>query len=179
MFLDLVFLVLLVLAIIKGYRRGLIVGLFSFIAIIIALAAAMKLSIIAAGYIGEAVKISSKWLPVISFAVVFILVVLLIRVVANLIQKTVELSMLGWLNKLGGIIFYLAIYILVYSVVLFYAEQVKLIQESAIQKSVTYSFVQPWGPKVIEGFASIVSIFKGMFNELELFFDGVAKKIPQ
>lgn len=179
MFLDLVFLVLLVLAIIKGYRRGLIVGLFSFIAIIIALAAAMKLSIIAAGYISEAVKISSKWLPVISFAVVFILVVLLIRVVANLIQKTVELSMLGWLNKLGGIIFYLAIYILVYSVVLFYAEQVKLIQESAIQKSVTYSFVQPWGPKVIEGFASIVSIFKGMFNELELFFDGVAKKIPQ
>ncbi|MGK2862601.1 MAG: CvpA family protein [Chitinophagaceae bacterium] len=179
MFLDLVFLVLLVLAIIKGYRRGLIVGLFSFIAIIIALAAAMKLSIIAAGYIGEAVKISSKWLPVISFAVVFILVVLLIRVVANLIQKTVELSMLGWFNKLGGIIFYLAIYILVYSVVLFYAEQVKLIQESAIQNSVTYSFVQPWGPKVIEGFASIVSIFKGMFNELELFFDGVAKKIPQ
>ncbi len=179
MFLDLVFLVLLVLAIIKGYQRGLIVGVFSFIAIIIALAAAMKLSLIAAGYIGEAVNMSSRWLPLVSFAIVFILVVLLIRVVANLIQKTVELSMLGWLNKLGGIIFYLAIYILVYSVVLFYAEQVKLIQDAAIQNSVTYTFVQPWGPEVIEGFASVVSIFKGMFNELELFFDGVAKKIPQ
>jgi membrane protein required for colicin V production len=44
MILDLVFAVLIILAIIKGYQRGLIVGIFSLIAIIIGLAAAIKLS---------------------------------------------------------------------------------------------------------------------------------------
>ena len=72
MLLDIIFAVIIVLAIFKGYQRGLIVGVFSFVAIIIGLAAAMKLSTVVAGYIGKAVKVSDEWLPVISFAVVFI-----------------------------------------------------------------------------------------------------------
>ncbi|MGZ8557811.1 MAG: CvpA family protein [Chitinophagaceae bacterium] len=179
MFLDILLLVILILAAIKGYQRGLIVGIFSFVAVIAGLAAAMKLSAVVAGYIGNTIKVSDQWLPVISFLAVFIVVVLLIRLGANVIQKTVEISMLGWLNKLGGILLYIAIYVMVYSVALFYAEQLKLIQPDTIQKSVTYSYIQPWGPKVINGFATIVPFFKGMFSELQSFFDGVAKKITE
>ena len=179
MILDLVLIVILILAVIKGYQRGLIVGIFSFVAVIIGLAAAIKLSAVVAGYMGAAIKISDQWLPVISFAVVFIVVVLLIRLGANMIQKTVEIAMLGWVNRLGGILLYITIYAIVYSVILFYAEQVKLVQQDSVQKSVTYSYIQPWGPKVINGFASIVPVFKGMFTELQTFFDGVAKKIAQ
>lgn len=179
MFLDLLFVIILVLAIVKGYQRGLIVGIFSFVAVIVGLAAAIKLSAVVAGYIGDTIKVSNEWLPVISFTVVFILVVLLIRLGANMIQKTVEISMLGWVNRLGGILLYIAIYGMVYSVVLFYADQLKLVQPDTIEKSVTYSYVQPWGPKIINGFASVVPFFKGMFTELESFFDGVAQKMAQ
>ena len=179
MFLDLLFVIILALAIFKGYQRGLIVGIFSFVAVIIGLAAAIKLSAVVAGYIGDTIKVSNEWLPVISFAVVFILVVLLIRLGANMIQKTVEISMLGWVNRLGGILLYIAIYGMVYSVVLFYAEQLKLLQADTIEKSATWSYVQPWGPKIINGFASVVPVFKGMFTELESFFDGVAQKMAQ
>lgn len=177
MLLDLIYAVILVLAILHGYRRGLVVGLFSLVAVIIGLAAAMKLSIVAGEYIGKAINISDKWLPVISFAVVFLVVVLLIRLGARAIEKTVEMVMLGWVNKIGGIIFYAAIYTIVFSVLLFYAEQMKLLQHETINKSVVYSFVQPWGPKAINGFGSIIPIFKDMFGELEQFFDGVAKEI--
>ncbi|MGZ5218527.1 MAG: CvpA family protein [Chitinophagaceae bacterium] len=177
MFLDLILIIILILAVIKGYQRGLIVGVFSFVAVIIGLAAAMKLSTVVAGYLGDTIKVSDGWLPVVSFVIVFILVVLLIRLGANMIQKTVEISTLGWLNRLGGILLYVAIYAMVYSVVLFYAEQLKLVQEAAIEKSVTYFYIQPLGPKVINGFASVIPVFKGMFTELQAFFDGIAKKV--
>ncbi len=177
MILDLVFAVIIVLAIIKGFQRGLIVGLFSLVAVIIGLAAAMKLSAVVAQYIGNAVKISDEWLPVISFAVVFIVIVLLIRLGANAIERTVEVVMLGWLNRLGGILLYVVIYTIVFSVLLFYAEQLHLLKPGVIEKSVTYSFVQPWGPKAINGIGSIIPFFKDMFSELEQFFDGVAKRI--
>ena len=95
MFLDIIFAVIVVLAIIKGIQRGLIVGLFSFLAIIIGLAAAIKLSTVVAVHIGKAIKISDAWLPIVSFAIVFIVVILLVRLGANLIQKTVEIAMLG------------------------------------------------------------------------------------
>ncbi len=177
MLLDLIYAVIIVLAVFQGYRRGLIVGLFSLVAVIIGLAAAMKLSIVAGKYIGKVIKISDEWLPVISFAVVFLLFILLIRLAARVIEKTIEIAMLGWVNKIGGIIFFAAIYTLVFSVVLFYAEQMKWIQPETIKKSVTYSFVQPWGPKAINGFGSIIPFFKDMFGELEQFFDGLAKSI--
>ena len=179
MLLDLIYAVIIVFAILQGYRRGLIVGLFSLVAVIIGLAAAMKLSIVAGKYIGKAIKISDEWLPIISFAVVFLVIVLLIRLGAKAIEKTVELAMLGWINKIGGIIFYVAIYTIVFSVLLFYAEQMQWLQPETINKSVTYSFVQPWGPKAINGFGSIIPIFKDMFGELQKFFEEVGGKISK
>lgn len=177
MFIDLLFAILIVLAIFKGYSRGLIVGLFSLVVVIIGLAAAMKLSTVAAGYIGKAVKISDAWMPVISFAIVFIIVVLLVRLGANAIEKTVELVMLGWLNKIGGIVLYVIIYTTVFSVLLFYAGQMKLLQPETIQQSITYSYIQPWGPKAINGLGTIIPVFKDMFSELEQYFSAVAKSI--
>lgn len=178
MVIDLIFAVLLVLAVIKGYQRGLIVGLFSLVAVIIGLAAAMKLSAVVAGYIGSAVKISDQWLPVVSFLIVFIIVVLLVRLGANAIQKMVEVALMGWINRLGGIVLYVVIYTLVFSVLLFYADQLKILQPATVTKSVTYSYIQPWGPKVINGFGSVIPVFKDLFADLENFFDGVAKDIP-
>ncbi|HMK03538.1 MAG TPA: CvpA family protein [Ferruginibacter sp.] len=177
MLIDLVFAVLMVIAIFKGYRKGLIVAVFSIIAFIIGLAAALKLSATVAEYLKESVNISSKWLPFIAFAIVFITVVILVRLGARLIEKGIQLVLLGWLNRIGGIIVYVVLYIIILSIFLFYAEKLHLIQPAAIHSSQTYSFVQPWGPKVIDGFGKVIPIFKDMFTELESFFDGVSNKI--
>lgn len=177
MVLDIILVVILILAIIKGYQRGLIVGLFSLVAIIVGLAAAMKLSVVVARYLGETIKVSDRWLPVISFAVVFIIVVLLIRLGANLLQKTVEIALLGWVNRLGGIVLYLAIYLVIFSILLFYAEQVGLLQPASISRSATYEYMQPLGPLVINGFASFLPFFRDMFTDLQTFFGGIAQKM--
>lgn len=137
MVVDIIVIILLVLAVIKGYRRGLIIGLFSLVAVIIGLAAAMKLSTLVAGYLGTAVKISDRWLPVISFVVVFLAVVLLIRLGARALEKTAEIITLGWLNKLGGMILYTGIYFTVFSILLFYAAQLQLLKEETIAGSHT------------------------------------------
>jgi membrane protein required for colicin V production len=117
-------------------------------------------------------------LPIISFAVVFIAVVLLIRLGANAIEKLVQAVTLGWLNKLGGILLYLAIYITIFSVIIFYLEQAGIIRAETISGSVSYSFVQPWGPAVINGMGTFIPFFRDMFTELEQFFDSVSKGIP-
>ena len=177
MIIDIIFVILLVLALIQGYRRGLIVAVFSLISIIVGLAAAVKLSAVVASHLGHTVKVSDKWLPVISFAIVFIVVVLLIRLGAKAIQKLTEALMLGWANRLGGIVLYTVIYITIFSIVLFYANQVRVIKPETIKASVTYSFIQPWGPKAIDGFASVIPFFRDMFTQLEGFFSRIPEKI--
>jgi len=48
MFVDVIFVILMVMALFKGYTRGLIVAVFSFGAFLIGLAAALKLSAVVA-----------------------------------------------------------------------------------------------------------------------------------
>lgn len=178
MIIDIIVAIILILAAIKGFRQGLIVALFSVIAFIVGLAAAIKLSVVVAGYLGKNVNVSEKWLPIISFAVVFLIVVILVRLGAKFIQRTVELAMLGWINRIGGILLYAALYILIFSIVLFYAEQLSLVKPETIKASVTYEYIQPWGPKLMDGLGKIIPVFKGMFEDLEDFFDSVSKQVP-
>lgn len=175
MIIDVIFAMLLIIACIKGYSKGLIVALFSVLAFIVGLAAALKFSTIVAGWLQNSTNISAKWLPFISFALVFFAVVLLVNWGGKLIQKTFETVLLGWVNRIGGVILYAALYTIIFSIFLFYAEKVSLIRADSIQSSVTYSFIQPWGPKVMDGFGTIIPWFKDMFIQLEDFFSKLAK----
>lgn len=174
---DIIFIILMGIACIRGYKKGLIIALFSIIAFIIGLAAALKLSAVVAQWIDGHASVSTKWLPFISFAIVFFAVVLLVNWGGKLIEKTFQLALLGWLNRLGGIVFYAALYIIIFSVFLFYAEKIQLIEPATVQASTTYSFVQPWGPFVINSVGKVIPIFKDMFTDLESFFDTMSNKI--
>ena len=174
MFIDTVALVLLVIAIFKGFTKGFIVALFSFLAFIIGLAAALKLSALAAEYIGNAVSISQRWLPVIAFLVVFLVVAIAIRLGAKMLEGAVKLAMLGWLNRLGGIIFYILIYFFIFSILLFYAGQLHFLKPETMEASVSYPLIQPIAPKIMAVMGAIMPFFKDMFDQLLQFFENVS-----
>lgn len=176
MFLDIIALILLALALWKGIRNGFILGIFSFLAFLIGLAAAIKLSAVAADYIGQNVSVSERWLPLLAFAVVFLAVVLLVRLGARALEGVVELATLGWLNRLGGVVLFALIYLVIFSILLFYADQLQLINPETREASVSFPLLQPLGPHIIEGLGVVVPFFRDMFGELSAFFDGVAPK---
>lgn len=176
MLLDIIAIALLVWAVIKGLRKGLIVAFFSFVAFIIGLAAALKLSAVAAGYIGDAISVSDRWLPVVAFFLVFFIVVLLIRLGAKLIEKFVQVAMLGWLNRLGGVIFYVLIYFFIYSIILFYAAQLGLIRQETSETSTAYRIIAPFAPGVIRILGILFPFIKDVFEQLLGFFQNLSGK---
>ena len=177
MSIDFAFLVVMIIAVFKGYSKGLIVGIFSFIAFIIGLAAALKLSAIVAHHLESGTGISGKWLPVISFAFVFIIVVFLVNIGARILKKTISMAMLGWVDRLGGIILYIILYTIIFSVLLFFGTKTLIIKPETIAASHVYNFVSPWGPKVIDSLGKILPVFKGLFSQLESFFDNIGHKL--
>ena len=175
MFIDIIFCILLVMAIFKGFSQGLVVALFSLVAYIIGLAAAIKLSAVVASYLQSGLNVSGKWLPIISFVLVFVGIIILVRILAGIIKKTLNIILLGWLDKLGGFLLYALLYIFVFSVILFYADQVHIISGEGKKTSTTFQYVAPLGPKVIDGIGAVIPFFSDMFTDLKNFFGGVAK----
>jgi membrane protein required for colicin V production len=176
MAIDITLLILLALACFKGASRGLIVAVFSFLAIIIGLAAAMKLSVVVASWLQNSTNLNKQWLPFLSFFIVMICVVILVRWVARLLQKTVESVMMGWLNRLGGMVFFVLLYAAIYSVVLFYATEMGFLKPETIQSSKTYGLIEPFGPRIINALGALVPVFKNLFSDLEAFFGSFVHK---
>jgi membrane protein required for colicin V production len=174
---DIIFFGILFLAVIQGWRKGLILGLFSLICGLIGLAAAVKLSSVLATHMKTGLHLTGRWLPVVAFLIVFILVLLLIRWIGHLLENLINLVLLGWLNKLAGIGLFVILYLSVYSVVLFYGTKTEFISKQAIQSSHFYSLIAPLGPSIIRFITGFIPFGQDMFTTLEGFFDKVAHEI--
>jgi membrane protein required for colicin V production len=177
MIIDIIFLVFMIMAVVKGLQRGLIVAVFSIVAFIVGLAAALKLSAVVAVWLGHSTNINVKWLPVIAFLLVFLAVVLAIRWGAKLMEKAAEVAFLGSINKIGGVLLYVLLYSIIFSVLLFYTVQFGLFTQQAINESKVYIYIQPWGPRVIDTIGIVIPVFKNVFSDLQEFFGNLGGKL--
>ena len=177
MIIDVFVLLLVVLAIYKGYSKGFVIAIFSVIALVVGIAAAMKLSVVVANYLQDHASLSGKWLPVLSFLIVFVAVVLLVRLGATFIEKTLKLALMGWLNRIAGMLLYMFVYLLLLSVLLFYAQQIHVVDAETFQASKTWVYIRPLGPWAIEGLGKLIPWFRDMFAALQEFFGNISGKV--
>lgn len=171
MFIDTLLLIILVTAVFKGYSKGLIVAVFSFVAIFIGLAAALKLSASVAAWLEKNTGIGTNWLPFISFAITMVGVIFLVRFLAKILQKSIEFAMMGWINKLVGVTLYVVLYVSILSIVLFYIIKMGILKNEQVVASITYPYFKNWGQIAIDIFSMLLPFLKSVFATLENFFE--------
>jgi membrane protein required for colicin V production len=174
---DILFFIAMSFAFYKGFTRGFIIAIFSVLGFIVGLAAALKLSATVAQKLST-ISDATKWLPMLSFGLVFIATVFAVNFLGKLLQKTFETLMLGWANKIAGILLYAFLYAMIFSVFLFYAVQLHFFNDNAISTSSVYPFIGNLGPKVMNIFGVIIPWFKDMFEALTQFFGKIASNTP-
>jgi len=103
--LDIIILIPLLLWARQGYNKGLIISLASFAALILGLYFAFFFSDFTANKLTEHFTIDKEYLAVISFVVTFVVVVIGVILIGNVLQKFIDVLMLGFLNKAAGAIF--------------------------------------------------------------------------
>jgi membrane protein required for colicin V production len=175
---DITILVLLALAMFNGFKKGLVVALFSLLALIVGAAAALKLSGVAAAWLMKTAPEVGKWVPLLAFLLVFVAAVIVVRLVAKLIEEALEWTMLGWANKLGGVVFYALLYMMVASIGLFYLDKLGFLSAEVKSTSVTYSGLQPLAPTIMKWTGKIIPVFTDLFEELESIFEQLAPSTP-
>lgn len=174
---DIAFIIVMAIAVIKGFSKGFVVAMFSFFAYIIGLAAALKLSVVVAHHFESSSSASGKWIPVLSFALVFIIVIFVVNICGRIIRKAVSLAMLGWIDRLAGILLYVMVYLLIFSVILFFAEKTMLVKPETIASSSVHGFVAPWAPVIIDNLGKIIPVFRDLFTQLQVFFGSLSHKL--
>jgi membrane protein required for colicin V production len=103
--LDIILLICFIPAVIRGISKGFVEQLIALLSIIIGAWVAYHfggtLSEWAAGYL----QVNEKVLNVICFTLIIIVAVVLLFLVGRLITGVIKIVMLGWLNRLLGVVF--------------------------------------------------------------------------
>lgn len=146
MWLDLLAGTLLIIAILQGYRNGLIRAIVSFLSLYIGLVLAFQFAGWVAGQLKAHTKIASHWLPFISFLMVLILVLLVLKWTSRLLQQTAEWLMLGWLNKILGIFLYGFIYFTILSALVYFLQVLGVLEAATMKSTYSYPYLQKWWP---------------------------------
>ncbi len=115
---DIIILIPMLWGAFKGFKKGLIIEVASLVALFLGIWGGVKFSSISAKYLSEMFDISEKIMPLISFAITFILIIISVFALAKMLQKIVKLVALGLANKITGAVFGALKFALIISVIL-------------------------------------------------------------
>jgi membrane protein required for colicin V production len=144
--LDLLAGTILILALLQGYRNGLIKAIISFCSLMIGVILAFQFAGFVAIQLKIYTKITTYWLPFIAFLIVLIGVMLLLRWLTGLLQQTADWLMLGWLNKLLGMVLYILIYGTILSAFIYFMSLLGVVEKSTMDGSMSYGYLAKWWP---------------------------------
>jgi membrane protein required for colicin V production len=141
-YIDMFIMVLLVYAIFRGMTRGLILQLVSLAALIAGIFIALKFSGFTAHFLIKHWALEYEYLYVVSLAITFALVFIMIHILGNMLDKVVQTSPLSLLNKLAGAFFNICKVMLIMGVLLLFIDrvdrQISLLPKNAREGSFFY-----------------------------------------
>ncbi len=147
--LDIVILVLFIPGIIRGISKGFLEQAITLVGIVLSVYLAFKFSGVACNWLSQYLTVSQTVLNILGFAAVLVLVLLVVMFVAKLITAAVEKASLGWLNKVLGLVFSIAVSAVVIGLIIIMFDTVNvkfgLVKSPVLQESLLYGALKDFG----------------------------------
>ncbi len=151
-YLDIIFLVPLLFALYRGFKKGMIHMVASLAALVLGIFGAIKLRPMFASLLDSIFDISPDYMNVIAFSVAFVSIVLVVHLVAFAVEKLVKAVALNLVNRLLGMGIGLLVTAFVLSMILWPVNQVnaekQIIKPELIEGSLLYKPLSAFAPKV-------------------------------
>lgn len=103
--LDIILLICFIPAVIQGIRKGFISQVISIVSLILGIWLSARFASAVSVWISKWITASGQVLEIVAFALILILVFLALGAIGKLLEATIRLVMLGWLNRLLGVVF--------------------------------------------------------------------------
>lgn len=103
--LDIILLICFIPALIQGLKKGFISQVISIVSLIAGVWLSFEFSTAVSAWLAQYVEASEKLLKIASFAIIMIGVFIILGIVGKSLEGILKFVMLGWLNRLLGVVF--------------------------------------------------------------------------
>ncbi len=147
---DIVIGIILLIAIIKGLKNGLIIEFASLAALVLGVLGAIKFSDLTEGWLLQ--HFTNNYIGIISFLVTFAIIVVAVHLVAKVVDKLVQAVALGLINRIFGAAFSFVKYGFILSILIAiftsFDKTFNLIPEETKENSIIYEPLSDFAPRV-------------------------------
>lgn len=151
-YLDVLLVIPFVWAVYRGFTRGFVIEIASLAALILGIFGAIRFSWYTSQLLQQKLEWTSEYLPVISFALTFLVIVTGVHILARVIDKLVKAVALGLVNRILGVLFGVLKVGFILSVVLGIMNAVDrrapFLPEKEVENSVLYGPVSRLAPAI-------------------------------
>lgn len=141
-YIDIIIVIPLIWGAYKGFRKGFVIEIASLVALVLGVYGGIHFSSYSAEYLGKLFNISQEIMPLLSFVVTFIGIVILVFFIAKLIERVIKMVALSIVNRIAGLIFGMLKFGIIISVILNLAntidEEVSFIDNDMKTSSLLY-----------------------------------------
>lgn len=140
--LDIILLICFIPALVQGIRKGFIAQAISIISIIVGIWASARFADVVAGWVAQYITASEQVMKVVAFALILIVVFFVLGLIGKMLEGIFNFVLLGWLNKLLGVVFALLKTALIVGLVIMAFSSLNdtfhLVKEEVLNESVLY-----------------------------------------
>ncbi|TRO67483.1 CvpA family protein [Christiangramia sabulilitoris] len=150
---DIILSLVLLYGLVRGFFRGLLAELASLVGIIAGIYGAIHLSHFFGDFLSLRVDWQPQYINLISFAVTFVIIVVLVSLVGKMLTKIAAFAALGIVNKLLGGVFGLLKMAFIASVIIMFFnatnERIEIVESQTLQESILYDPVAVIAPVIL------------------------------
>ncbi len=164
--LDIIILVPLLWGAYKGFTKGFVMEVVSLLAFVLAILIAFKTLHLGIELIRPYISAES-FLPLISFVLIYIAVVLLINLAGKLIKKFLDITLLGKVDDIAGAILGALKWAFGLSTILWLMNQAQIVvPNDVVEDSILFPYLVKYGPSLINTVSEIVPYGRGIVDAI-------------
>lgn len=174
MWIDIVFLLFAMYGMYLGFKKGILRTLIALASIFLGIVLALKVSPYVIAFGQEVFKSTSFLTVAVGFLITYFAIVAGIRLIGKVIEKGLKKVKLNFVNKAIGGMILTVFFVFVYSIVVWFADEAKLVSDKAKERSVTYPVLKvlpDHGKGLLEGIKPFFEAFWEMIEEARDDFD--------
>jgi membrane protein required for colicin V production len=148
--LDFILLAVLVIGGYSGYKKGLILELLTFLALILGLVGGFHLMHLGVDLLKSKFDLSGQYLPFLSFILIFVLIVAGVNLLGKALKKIIDMTLLGAFDNLGGALLGILKWGFGISVLIWLVSLLNIPQRDMLADSTLIPYLEPVAPRVMD-----------------------------
>ena len=165
MVIDIIFVITILYGFYLGYSKGIIQTVFTVLSIFFGLMAAFKFAEATTNFLEKALNNHNPLMFLAGFLLSFVVTMIIIRMIARGLEGVLKSVNINFINQLAGGILLGGVLVLLYSVLLWFGDQARLIDIQTKRTSRTYPYLEQFPTQARAIADRFHPVFKDFWNQ--------------